>query len=393
MDTIDSKIMGFISSFLITLTGIVSVLVLSVIFMPWMIVAIIPLMAAYYGIAVFYQSTSRELKRLDSNLRSHLFSYFSETLSGMSTLKAYHQHGIQNAIERNQRNMDRSNKVYYLIMFGMRWIGIRVFTVGYLLNFAAVAMIVWTRDSISPATAGLVLSYLARFSSEMNWAVQCYANVENNMNSAERLLHYTDSLEQEPPAEISDRKPAAIWPSQGQISFRSVSMRYRDGLPLVLNNVSFDVPAGGRIAVVGRTGAGKSSLIQALFRLCPLAEGTVVLDGIETDTIGTRDLRSKIAIIPQDPVLFQGTFRYNLDPLSRHTEQELWQVLETSDLKRYVQQQEGGLDAFIASNGENLSVGQRQLLCLSRALLAKAKVVVLDEGKNTEFLHLKLTGK
>ncbi|GJJ74307.1 hypothetical protein EMPS_06665 [Entomortierella parvispora] len=380
MDTIDSKIMGFISSFLITLTGIISVLILSAIFMPWMVVAIVPLMALYYGIAVFYQSTSRELKRLDSNLRSHLYSYFSETLSGMTTLKAYHQHGIHNAIERNQRNMDRSNKVYYLIVFGMRWIGIRIFTVGYLLNFAAVAMIVWTRDSISPATAGLVLSYLARLSSELNWAIQCYANVENNMNSAERLLHYTDSLEQEPPAEILDRKPAATWPSQGQISFRSVSMRYRDGLPLVLNNISFDIPAGGRVAVVGRTGAGKSSLIQALFRLCPLEEGTVVLDGIETDTIGTRDLRSKIAIIPQDPVLFQGTFRYNLDPLSCHTEQELWQVLETSDLKRYVQQQEGGLDAIVSTNGENLSVGQRQLLCLSRALLAKAKVVVLDEA-------------
>lgn len=376
--------MGFISSFLITLTGIVSVLVLSAIFMPGMVLAILPLMAVYYGITTFYQSTSRELKRLDSNLRSHLFSYFSETLTGMSTLKAYHQHGIHNAIERNQKNMDRTNKVHYLIQMGMRWISIRVFTVGYLLQFAAVALIVWTRDTISPATAGLVLSYLARLSSELGWAVNCYANVENNMNSAERLLFYTNSLEQEPPAEILDRKPVASWPSQGQISFRSVSMRYRPELPLVLNKVSFDVPAGGRIAVVGRTGAGKSSLIQALFRLCPLAEGTVVLDGIETDTIGTRDLRSKIAIIPQDPVLFQGTFRYNLDPLSRYTEQELWQVLETSDLKRYVQQQEGGLDAIVTSNGENLSVGQRQLLCLSRALLAKAKVVVLDEGMTRE---------
>ncbi|KAG0048480.1 hypothetical protein BGZ83_006567 [Gryganskiella cystojenkinii] len=380
MDTIDSKLMGFISSFLITLTGIVSVLILSAIFMPWMAAAIVPLMAAYYFIAMFYQSTSRELKRLDSNLRSHLYSYFSETLAGMNTLKAYHEHGIHNAIDRNQRNMDRSNKVYYLILFGMRWIGIRVFTVGYLLNFTAVALIVWTRTSISPATAGLVLSYLARLSSELTWAVNCYANVENNMNSAERLLYYTDSLEQEPPAEISDQKPPLAWPSQGHISFKEVSMRYRPELPLVLNKVSFDVSAGSRVAVVGRTGAGKSSLIQALFRLCPLDGGSIVLDGIETDTIGTRDLRSKIAIIPQDPVLFQGTFRYNLDPLSRHTEQELWQVLETSDLKRYIQQQEGGLDAIVTSNGENLSVGQRQLLCLSRALLAKAKVVVLDEA-------------
>lgn len=202
------------------------------------------------------------------------------------------------------------------------------------------------------------------------------------MNSVERLIHYVKNLPQEPPTKTRPGLQPLMrsWPSHGAVEFKNVSMRYRPELPLVLRDVSFTVQAGQKIGVVGRTGAGKSSLIQALFLLCELEHGQVVLDGINTQTLGTEDLRSKIAIIPQDPVLFQGTFRYNLDPLGRHSEQELWQVLETSDLKAYVQQQDGGLDATVLVQGENLSVGQRQLVCLSRALLAKSKIVVLDEG-------------
>lgn len=204
------------------------------------------------------------------------------------------------------------------------------------------------------------------------------------MNSAERLVHYIKNLPQEPPTATSPHRQPPLspaWPSEGSLEFKNVTLRYRPDLPPVLRDISFSIQAGHKVGVVGRTGAGKSSLIQALFLLSELDVGSqIVLDGIDTQTIGTADLRSHIAIIPQDPVLFEGTFRYNLDPLERHTEQELWQVLETSDLKSYVQAQEGGLDAIVLAKGENLSVGQRQLVCLSRALLAKCMIVVLDEG-------------
>ncbi|KAG0379808.1 hypothetical protein BGX24_011581 [Mortierella sp. AD032] len=378
VSTIDN--MAAVNSLLITLTGILSVLILSAVFLPWIVPIMVPLTMLYYSIALYYQKTSRELKRMDALVRSHLFSYFSEALNGMGTLKAYYPHGIESAIERNRVNMDRSHRIYYIQVMGTKWIGGRVYVLGHVLNFVALVLIIWARDDIDPATAGLVLSYLARLASEMSWAIQCAGDVENNMTSVERLFYYTDALEQEPPAEILDRKPVPSWPQQGSISFKEVALRYRPELPLVLDRISFDIKAGHKVGVVGRTGAGKSSLIQALFLLVPLDSGKIVMDGIETDTIGTADLRSKMSIIPQDPILFQGTFRYNLDPLQRHTEQELWQALEASDLKAYVQQQEGGLDAIVAAQGENLSVGQRQLVCLSRALLSRSKVVILDEA-------------
>lgn len=381
VSTVDNMVA--INALLITVTGILSVLILSAVFLPWIIPVMVPLTVMYYYIALYYQKTSRELKRIDALIRSYLFSYFSETLNGMGTLKAYHPHGIDCAIERNRVNMDRSHHVYYIQVMGTRWIGARVYLVGHLLNFVALVLIVWARDNVDPATAGLILSYLARLASEMSWAIQCAADLENNMTSAERLFYYTNSLEQEPPAEILDRKPVESWPQQGRISFQEVSLRYRPELPLVLDKISFDIQAGHKVGVVGRTGAGKSSLIQALFLLVPLDSGKIVMDSIETDTIGTADLRTRMSIIPQDPILFQGTFRYNLDPLGKHTEQELWQALEASDLKGYVQQQDGGLDAVVTAQGENLSVGQRQLVCLSRALLSRSKVVILDEGNRS----------
>ncbi|KAG0340048.1 hypothetical protein BG004_006572 [Podila humilis] len=378
VDTLDNVLWTTLYEFLITIVTLLGTIALVIAIFPWLLLAIVPLMGVYYALSLYYRSTSREVKRLDSNMRSHLYAYFSECLTGLGTLKAYNV--VDTAIAKNEYRIDLNNRPYYLFQLGARWVSIRVNILGALLTFSVVILVVATRTSINPASVGLVLTYLARISGDLNWGVQRLSTLENNMNSAERLVHYVNNLVQERPAEKPESKPAESWPSEGAISFKNVSMRYREELPRVLRDVSFEIQAGHKVGVVGRTGAGKSSLIQALFLLCELDKGQIILDGIDTGSIGTADLRSHVGIIPQDPVLFQGTFRYNLDPLERHTEQELWTVLETSDLKSYVQAQEGGLDAMVAAQGENLSVGQRQLVCLSRALLAKSKIVVLDEA-------------
>ncbi|KAI1293287.1 hypothetical protein EDD11_008442 [Mortierella claussenii] len=378
VDTLDNVLWSTLYEFTTTVATLIGTMVLIIVVFPWLVLAIVPILGLYYGLSIYYRATSREVKRLDSNMRSYLYAYFSESLTGLGTLKAFDV--VQKAVLKNEYRIDLNNRPYYLYQLGARWLSIRVNVLGALMTFSTVVLITATRFSINPASAGLVLSYLARISGDLNWGVQRLSTLENNMNSAERLVHYVDNLDQERATERPDNKPPAAWPSEGKIDFKSVSMRYRPELPRVLRDISFEIQPGHKVGVVGRTGAGKSSLIHALFLLSELDGGQIVIDGIDTTTLGTSDLRPNIAIIPQDPVLFQGTFRYNLDPLSRHTEQELWQVLETSDLKAYVQAQDGGLDAHVSAQGENLSVGQRQLVCLSRALLAKSKVVVLDEA-------------
>ncbi|KAF9578866.1 hypothetical protein BGW38_005130, partial [Lunasporangiospora selenospora] len=354
VDTMDNVLWSTLYEFTITSVTVLGTVILIIVSFPWLALAVVVIAVLYYALSIYYRTTSREVKRLDSNMRSFLYAYFSECLTGLGTIKAYSM--VNRAIIKNEHRIDLGNRPYYMFQVGSRWLSLRVNFLGATLSFSTVVLMTATRFSISPATAGLVLSYLARISGDLNWVIQRLATLENNMNSAERLVHYIENLEQERPSERPESKPKDIaWPSQGAVSFNNVSMRYRPGLPQVLQGISFDIKAGHKVGIVGRTGAGKSSLIHALFLLSEIDEGQVVIDGIDTTTLGTLDLRPRIGIIPQDPVLFHGTFRYNIDPMSLYTEQEIWQALETSDLKAYVQAQEGGLDSMIAANGDNLS--------------------------------------
>ncbi|KAJ4367017.1 ATP-binding cassette glutathione S-conjugate transporter ycf1 [Neocucurbitaria cava] len=347
---------------------------------PVFVALILPLGALYLYIQRYYLRTSRELKRLDSVSRSPIYAHFQESLSGMSTIRAYHQ---QKRFEReNEWRVDANLRAYYPSISANRWLAVRLEFIGSVIILAAAGfsiISVASHSGLSAGMVGLAMSYALQITQSLNWIVRQTVEVETNIVSVERVLEYA-ALPSEAPEIISKNRPPISWPSQGAVAFNDYSTRYRPGLNLVLKNINLQIKPKEKIGVVGRTGAGKSSLTLALFRIIEPAEGFVSIDKLNTSTIGLLDLRRRLAIIPQDAALFEGTVRDNLDPGHVHDDTELWSVLDHARLKDHVSSMPGKLDAPIHEGGSNLSAGQRQLVSLARALLAPSNILVLDEA-------------
>ena len=294
---------------------------------PVFIALIFPLGALYLYIQRYYLRTSRELKRLDSISRSPIYAHFQESLSGMSTIRAYHQ---QKRFElENEWRVDANLRAYFPSISANRWLAVRLEFIGsvIILASAGFAIIsVASHSNLSPGAVGLAMSYALQITQSLNWIVRQTVEVETNIVSVERVLEYA-ALPSEAPEIISKNRPPISWPSRGAVSFNNYSTRYRPGLDLVLKNVNLDIKPHEKVGVVGRTGAGKSSLTMALFRIIEPSEGNVSIDNLNTSTIGLLDLRRRLAIIPQDAALFEGTVRDNLDPGHVHDDTELWSVL------------------------------------------------------------------
>jgi len=336
-----------------------------------------PLAALYFYFQRVYVASSRQLRRIESVSRSPIYSHFLETINGASTIRAFSQQ--ERFIRDNYRKVDENQVAYYLSISANRWLSLRLEFIGNCLIFFAALFGVISRDKIGGGLVGLSVTYALQITQKLNWMIRMSSQLETNLVSVERVNEYSN-ITTEAERVIPDSRPSRDWPQQGVVLFDNFQLRYRDGLPLVLKEISFMIKPAEKIGIVGRTGAGKSSLALALFRILERAGGKIVIDGVDIATIGLRDLRSRLTIIPQDPVLFSGTLRLNLDPFDKYTDEELWKVLEVSHLNRFVSGLNGGLQHIIAEGGENLSVGQRQLVCLARALLRKSKILVLDEA-------------
>uniref|UniRef100_A0A3B3ZRN7 Uncharacterized protein n=1 Tax=Periophthalmus magnuspinnatus TaxID=409849 RepID=A0A3B3ZRN7_9GOBI len=372
-EALPATVLMFLGTFFVSLSTMI-VIVSST---PIFAVVIVPLIFIYVFVQRFYVATSRQLKRLESVSRSPIYSHFSETVTGSSVIRAY---GRQSAfVLMSDIKVDENQKSYYPGIVSNRWLGVRIEFIGNCIVLFAALFAVTGKENLSPGLVGLSVSYALQVTMSLNWMVRMTSDLENNIVAVERAKEYSET-QTEAPWEIEDKKPPPDWPLQGNVQFKDYSVRYREGLDLVLKNLSLSVKGGEKIGIVGRTGAGKSSMTLCLFRLLEAAGGEITIDDVKIAEIGLHDLRSKLTIIPQEPVLFSGTLRMNLDPFDKYSDEEVWKALEHAHLHKFVSNQPAQLQLECAEGGENLSVGQRQLVCLARALLRKTRILILDEA-------------
>ncbi|KDN49338.1 hypothetical protein RSAG8_02040, partial [Rhizoctonia solani AG-8 WAC10335] len=393
VDTIDNLIGDACRMFIGTLVQIIGAIVLISVVQPWFLLAVGIILLAYYWIAMYYRASAREVKRIDAVLRSSLYAHFGEAIGGISTIHAYQVSGQFK--RENERRMDLENRAYWITTTNQRWLSLRLDFLGSLLLLAVSLLCVGARFTISPAQTGVVVSYMLTIQASFGWAVRQSAEVENNMNGVERIVHYAKEIEQEAPHDSYPTEPdSSTWPSAGEIKVQDAIVRYRPDLPPVLNGLSVNIRGGEHVGIVGRTGAGKSTVTQALFRMMELSSGAITIDGVDIGQLGLRKLRSALTIIPQDPLLFSGTLRYNLDPFSVYDDARLWDALRRAHLvepsksdasfeKASNTDSSSGrftLDMQIQDEGSNLSVGERSLVSLARALVRDTRIVLMDEA-------------
>lgn len=360
--------------------AMLGVVVLLCVLVPYLLFLLVPMLCIYFALQRFYSASSREIRRLDKISKSPIYSYLEETQSGLSTVRAYQLEDVFSAhmfdlISKNQTVFWTSHQIN-------RWLAVRLEAIGAFVTSAVSFTGVLFSSSLGSGTVGLMISQSLSLSSALNWTIRVFVDLESQLTSVERLLYSIENTPKEETEEMIEnyQEPPEYWPRNGRISFNNVSVRYRDDLPLVLENFTLEILPHEKIGVCGRTGAGKSSLILCLFRIMELYEGSICIDDIDISKIHLSTLRTRLSIIPQSPILFPGSIRTNLDPFDNYSDVEIWNVLEKVKMKEYISNQKDKLETSIIEWGDNFSTGQRQLLCLARAILRNTSILVLDEA-------------
>ncbi|NWW73640.1 MRP1 protein, partial [Climacteris rufus] len=377
MDAIDSVIPDKLKSVLGFLFNLLEIYLVIVVATPWAAMAIVPLTVLYAAFQHFYVTTSCQLRRLEAASRSPLYSHISETFQGSSVIRAYKDQ--ERFISKSNFLVDENQRICFPGAVADRWLATNLEFLGNGIVLFAALFAAMGRTHLSPGTAGFSLSYALQITGVLNWMVRSWTEIENSIVSVERVREYLRTPK-EAPWTLKDKLQEQVWLTEGRIEFRNYSLRYRPGLELALRRVSVTIHGHEKIGITGRTGAGKSSLAVGLLRLVEAAEGAILIDGQDIAQLGLHDLRTKITVIPQDPVLFSGSLRMNLDPLNQYTDADIWTALELTQLKNFVADLPEQLEYKCTDQGENLSTGQKQLVCLARALLRKAKILILDEA-------------
>ncbi|VAH25241.1 unnamed protein product [Triticum turgidum subsp. durum] len=341
-------------------------------------IAVLPLLLLNIWYRNRYIETSRGLTRLQGVTNAPVIDHLTETILGAPTIRCF---GKEDGFY--QTNLDRINsnlRMSFHNYAANEWFGFRLELIGTLvLSITAFLMISLPSNFIKKEFVGMSLSYGLSLNSLVYFAISISCMLENDMVSVERVNQYS-ALPSEAAWAVSDCLPSANWLQRGDIDIKDLEVRYRPNTPLILKGITISIRSGEKIGVVGRTGSGKSTLVQALFRLVEPAKGQIVIDGVDICTLGLHDLRSRFGVIPQEPALFEGTVRSNIDPIGQYSEAEIWQALECCQLKDTVAAKPEKLDAPVADMGENWSVGQRQLLCFSRVILKRSQILFMDEA-------------
>uniref|UniRef100_A0A8C1VLR0 ATP-binding cassette, sub-family C (CFTR/MRP), member 12 n=1 Tax=Cyprinus carpio TaxID=7962 RepID=A0A8C1VLR0_CYPCA len=350
-----------------------TILTICVVF-PYLLIAVGVLAIIFATILYVFQRSIRQMKRMENVSRSPWISLTTSTIQGLSTIHAYDK-------RKQYIEHDTNSNHFMLFNCGTRWLSFWLdFLSATVTLIVALFVVLSSNETISPSQKGLALSYTIQLTGILQFVVRLSTEVEAKFTSVERLLEYITNCVSEGPRSVKDANTSAGWPQEGTITFQKYSMRYRDNTPIVLNNLHINIKPGEKVGIVGRTGSGKSSLGVALFRLAEPAEGTIFIDNVDICKLGLRDLRSRLSVIPQDPVLFIGTVRYNLDPFNNYKDEELWLALEKTFMKDTIAKLPEKLHSPVVENGENFSVGERQLMCMARALLRNSKIILLDEA-------------